>query len=408
MPRCLICIGFMLGILLVGCQPPKPQLAPPEPPVVTVMYPQSKSLDALAEFTGRLAAVETQEIRAQVSGYLKAILFEEGGIVKEGQPLYEIDPEPYEAALLNAKAMVLKSQSDVTTAEKQLALANSDNNRVKNLASASQAEVDKAAATFETATSNLAAVKASVESAKAMEKKAQFDRNNCTIKCEVKGVGRVSRTEITKGNLVTAGQTVLCKIQSLDPIYAFWEVDESTSLMYRRMIYDEKKIPDPRTGKKLNCWIGTRDENRDAEGKWPHAGAVDYIATEIIRGLGPREIRAKIDNPGPNYRLGPGDSVRVQVVAGATEEQIIIPEVAIGSQQQQKFVYVVGEKDGKPIAEFRPVALGPVREIGEVRWQIIKSGITLKDRIVVNGLLRVRPGAPINPTETTAFNINAK
>jgi multidrug efflux pump subunit AcrA (membrane-fusion protein) len=178
--------------------------------------------------------------------------------------------------------------------------------------------------------------------------------------------------------------------------------------MYRRMIYDEKKIPDPRTDKKLNCWIGLRDENRNADGKWPHSGAVDYIATEIIRGLGSREIRAKIDNPGPNYRLGPGDSVRVQVVAGATEEQIIIPEVAIGSQQQQKFVYVVGEKDGKPIAEFRPVALGPVREIGEVRWQIIKSGITLKDRVVVNGLLRVRPGAAINPTETTSFNSNAK
>jgi RND family efflux transporter MFP subunit len=220
MPRYLICIGFVLVLVLVGCQPPKPELAPPEPPVVTVMHPQSKNLDALAEFTGRLAAVETQEIRAQVSGYLKTILFEEGGTVKEGQPLYEIDPEPYEAALLNAKAMVAKALSDVVTAEKQLSLANSDNNRVKNLASASQQEVDKAAAAFETATSNLTTVRTSVDAAKATEKKAQFDRNNCVIKCEVKGVGRVSRTEITKGNLVSAGTTVLCKIQSLDPMKA--------------------------------------------------------------------------------------------------------------------------------------------------------------------------------------------
>ena len=393
---------FLVGLAAAvgGCGTSRPPVAPPEPPVVTVEHPVLRDLDSVAEFTGRLAAVETQEIRAQVSGYLKEIKFEEGGVVQTGQVLYEIDPEPYEAALLNATALVKKAEQDVSTAEKQFAQAKSEYDRGLAAGGAiGKEELDKRKTAAETGEVAVGTAKAALDAARATEKKAKFDRTNCTVRSVVKGAGRVSRTEITKGNLVQAGLTLLCKVTSLDPIYAYWDVDEDTSLQYRRKIYDEKTLPDPRTAKRLDCWIGLRDETRGADGKWPHAGQVDYIAPEIVRGLGTREIRAVLPNPGPNHSLSPGDSVRIQVTSGGNEKLITIPEIAVGSQQQQKFVYVVVEKEAKSVAEFRPVQLGPVRELGGVRVQVVRGGVTPAERVVVNGLLRVRPGAEVKPTE---------
>ncbi len=193
---------------------------------------------------------------------------------------------------------------------------------------------------------------------------------------------------------------MLCKVTSLSPVYVYFDVDEIKSLEYRRKIIVEKSLPDPRTAKALDCWVGLKNETRDKDGKWPHAGIVDYIDPEIKRETGTREVRGVI--PNENIRLNPGDSARVQVIDGAREKHLTIPEIAVGSQQQQKFVYVINESEGKPVAEFRPVVLGPVREISGSRLQIIKSGITEKDKVVVNGLLRVRPGAVVKATEQPA------
>jgi RND family efflux transporter MFP subunit len=394
--------AMLFGLaLIVGCGGGTPQPAPPEPPVVTVEKPVLRELDSIAEFTGRLVPKESQEIRAQVTGFLKKINFKDGDLLKErGVVLYEIDSQPYDAALANAKAQVAKAISDVKTAEKQLSIAQSEWETAQKLTSLSKEERDRRQNTFETAQTNLASMKAAVDSFKASEAKAQFDVDNCKVRSEVLPPARVSRTELTVGNLIQSGQTVLCKVTSLDPMFVYYEVDEDTSLMYRRRIYDEKKLADPRS-KQLDCWVGMRDEVRDKDGKWPHPGKVDYIAPEIIRGLGTREIRAVIENPGPNYRLSPGDSVRVQVISGSREKLISIPEIAVGSQQQQKFVYVIVEKDGKQIAEFRPVVLGPVRELEGLRLQVISKGLTENDRVVVNGLLRVRPGAEVKPMESS-------
>jgi RND family efflux transporter MFP subunit len=393
---------LILGLgACTGCGGPLPQMAPPEPPVVTVEKPVLRELDSLAEFTGRLAAKEVQEVRAQVSGYLKVIHFRDGDIItKQGHVLYEIDSQPYDSALANATAQVNKAISDVSTSEKQLALAKSEWENGKNIAGLSKEERDRRKNSFETAETTVTSAKAMVDSLKAAEKKAKFDVDNCKIRSEVKPPARVSRTEITIGNLVQAGQTVMCKVTSLDPMYVYLDVDEDTSLMYRRRIFDEKTLANPRE-KQLDCWVGMRDETRGPDGKWKHPGKIDYVAPEIIRGLGTREVRGVIANPGPDNRLTPGDSVRVQITSGATEKLLTVPEIAVGSQQQQKFVYVIVEKDGKQIAEFRPVVLGPVRDIDGLRLQVITKGLTENDRIVVNGLLRVRPGAEVKPTESS-------
>jgi RND family efflux transporter MFP subunit len=383
-------------VAVVGCGGSRPKIAPPEPPLVTVANPILRDLDSLGEFTGRLASIESQRVQAQVTGYLKEIKFKDGAIVQPGEVLYEIESEPYQATLANAKAMVAKSLSDESTLRSQLALATSQLERAQSLKKTnaiSQQEFDEASTKKDNAATSVESAVATLNANRAAERKAEFDLKNCSIRSDLTVPGRVSRTELTRGNLVVAGQTFLCTVTSLDPIHAYWDVDESTSLNYRRRIFDEKSLPDPRGAEKLACWVGMKDEVRGADGKWPHAGFVDYIAPEMVRGSGTREIRAVLENP--NYRLTPGDSIRVQVVSGRSEKLLTVPEIAIGSQQQQKFVYVIVSKDGKSFAEFRPVQLGPVREIEAQRLQVVLKGLSPEESVVVNGLLRVRPGAEV-------------
>lgn len=419
----------LLVLAVIGCSEKPPPLAPPEPPIVTVEKPVERLLENYFEFTGYLKAAREVEIRAQVTGYLKEVKFSDGQIVRGGDVLYEIDPEPYLAAKENAKAnlttaeaAIQKAIADIKTAEEKLTFAKPEFERQTKLlkdGGGSQSDYDKARSAYTQATSEVNAATAARDSqtaardaAAAALRKAEFDLKNCTIRLNAQDitapenitmktppdqiVGRVSRTLITEGNLVTAGTTVLCKVVSLNPIYAYWDVDEPTSLEYRRMIFDKKVLPDPRRpGNTLKCWLGLRDETG-----FPHEGTVNYIAPEIVRGTASREVRGVFPNEG--YRLGPGDSARIKVWCGEPQKQLTIPEIAIGMRQQQKFVYVVVNKDGKDVAEFRPVVIGPVRDVNGVRLQVIEKGVTANDRVVVNGLLRVRPGAPVNAQEQTS------
>jgi multidrug efflux system membrane fusion protein len=384
--------------LVLGCRPPAPSVQPPEPPTVTVAHPVERELDSFTEFTGYLKAVESVEVRAQVTGYLKTVYFENmqegfrnGGLVKEGDKLYEIDPEPYEAALKNAEASVSRAKSDVAAAVITERRAKADVERAEPLEkkkTISGEEFDRYRAAYDTAATTLASSKAAVLEAEARLRKAQFDHRNCTIRSEVKGTARTSRTNVTRGNLIRAGETVLCRITSLEPIHAIFDIDETTSLAYRRRIFDTKEIPDPRDPRyRLKCELGTKDEVG-----YPHKGVVDYIAPEIVRGTGTREVRGVF--PNPDYRLSPGDSIRIRVEAGKPRKSITVPEIAVGSQQRQKFVYVVNNEDE---VVYRPIILGGVREVNGLRLQIVESGVTTVDRIVVNGLLRVRPGVKVQP-----------
>lgn len=386
-------VVVVVALLAAGCttKPPPPP-APPEPVVVTVEHPVGRLLDSFAEFTGYLDAVERQQVRAQVTGYLKEVKFKDGDYVKQGQELFVIDPEPYQAALDSAVALSAKAVADRESAEATYAVADKDFERAKALTGVSRQELDNYVAKRDSADATRKAAAASVGAAKAARDKAEFDRRNCVVRSEVKGVGRVSRTQATPGNLVESAKTVLCTVTSLDPIYAYWAVDELTSLEYRKTIFDKKELPDPRdvNGAGLKCFVGLKDERG-----FPHPGKVDYAAPEIVRGTGTRELRGTVANPAP-YRLGPGDSIRVRVEAGAAKTAVTVPEVAVGSQQRQKFVYVIGRNDkGEEVAEFRPVQLGPVREVNGVRLQIVDGGVSPADRVVTNGLLRVRPGVPV-------------
>ncbi|VTS04154.1 efflux RND transporter periplasmic adaptor subunit [Tuwongella immobilis] len=358
----------MIGNL--GCQKAPPGLTPPEPPPVSVDYPVEKELASYFEFIGQLKAVKDQEVRAQVGGYLKKIYFQEGQKVKAGEALYEIDPIPYQATLDKAKGHVLQVKASLKRAQLEEA-------RVQGLfktKAVSEEERDRAVANLASAEGELAIANAEVT-------QAEFDLKNTVIRTETTGL--VGRTEITEGNLVTAGTTLLTRVTSVSPIYGFWDVDELTSLWYRERIYNTKTIPNPRTAQQLKCWIRLNSPELPER-----AGVVDYIDPIIDRDTGTRPIRGVFDND--DGFLTPGDSVRVRVEAGPARRRLLITELAIGSQQTQKFVYVVNPADE---VEQRKVTLGEVRD----GMQEILSGITANDRVIVNGLLRVRPGMKVNP-----------
>ncbi len=384
---------LLLVPLAAGCGGKgPPPLAPPEPPTVTVEHPVERTLDSFNEFTGYLDAVERQQVRAQVTGYLKEVKFKDGDYVKKGQELFVIDPLPYLAAVDSAKAMAAKAVAEKANADAQFVAAENDYKRSQTTAGVSRQEVDKYLATRDSAQATRGAAEAGLAAAKAALVTAEFNLANCVVRSEVTGTGRASRTLATPGNLVETGKTVLCTVTSLDPVYAYFVVDELTSLAYRKAIFDTKEIADPRNqaGPGLKCFVGLKDETG-----FPHAGKVDYAAPEILRGTGTREIRGTVANPAP-FRLGPGDSIRVRVEAGAAKKVVTVPELAVQSQQRQKYVYVVGRNDkSEEVAEFRPVALGPVREVSGVRLQIVDSGLAPADRVITNGLLRVRPGVPL-------------
>jgi RND family efflux transporter MFP subunit len=366
---------------------------PPEPPLVTIEPAVEQELDSYYEFTGYLKAVETQEIRAQVTGYIKKINFKDGDTVKEGDELFEIDPEPYEAALQNAEAGLAKAKADIATSEALLARTSAEYDRgikLQSTKSLSAEDFDARKAAKDTAAADLLSKRALLLSAEATLRNAQFDRSNCTIRSKVKGAGRISRTLLTKGNLVTSGQTLLCKITSLDPIYAFWDVDEMTTLKYRASV-SAKTLAEP-SANPPKCWIALKNEK-----DYPHIGKIDYVAPEIERGTGMLEIRAVLKND--EYRLSPGDSIRVQVEAGAPQKYITVPEVAVGTQQRQKFVYVVVDDKGKQTVEFRKITAGPVRQSGNIRLQIVEEGLKPGEKVIVNGLLRVRPGVEVKTKE---------
>ncbi len=383
MPLSLRAGWLPLVALAAGCGAPPPAVQPPDPPVVTVAKPIRAKTQPWLEFVGRTEATDTVNLKADVTGKVTKVMFRgnnpqprptpdgkgtdtvtltEGGLVTEGDLLFTLDPVPYQTALDQATA-----QRDGST--DRLRIAEADFKRW-SAGGGSAVEVNKAKEARDTAKNQTAEYQAKVDAAADLLKK-------CRVVAPVSG--RISRALVTEGNTVTANVTDLTRIIAIDPIYAVWDVDENTSLYYRRMI-DDKVIPNPRDTP-LKCRIKLKNETA-----FSREGHIDYIDPEINRGSAARPIRGTFENP--NGYMTPGDSVRVQVEAGPSREVILIPPGAVGSQQSQKFVYVV-QPDGTALP--RNVELGELTD----GLQVVTKGLTEADTVVVNGLLRVRPGDPV-------------
>jgi RND family efflux transporter MFP subunit len=374
--RSTILSGFALllglGVGLAGCAR-APAATPATPIPVTVSYPIERDITDYADFTARTAAVESVELRARVWGYLERINFKEGTLVQKGDVLFEIDARTYEAELA-------QSESSIAQAEARRKNLDADYDRIQSLLSkraASQADADKIAA-------NRAEAVAAVAAATAARDLAKLNLEFTKVTAPVSG--RVSRAIVTEGNLVQSGQsgsgTLLTTIVSVDPVYAYFDVDERTVLRVRKLIR-EGKAKSARE-KELPVSLSLADE----EG-FPHAGTVNFVDNQVNPKTGTLRVRGTF--PNKDEAISPGFFARVHVPIGFPRKALLITDRAIDTDQGQKIVYVV---DGESKVVSRPIRLGALHD----GLRAIDDGLQPGDRVIVNGLQQVRPGLTVEAT----------
>ena len=361
-------------VLLAGCDQAEDGSAradaPPPPPEVTVAKPLVQKLTEWDEFTGRFEPVQLVEIRARVSGYVQEIGFEDGQIVEAGQTLFVIDPRPYEAAVDRAKAQI-----DMQRA--QLDLARLDQERTSRLVStsaAARATLDQRNAEFAEASANLAASEAEL-------RQAELDLGFTRVTAPF--AGRVSDRRVDVGNLVS-DQTLLTTIVQLDPIYLSFDMSESDFLAYQRASA-RGELPSPRDNRTI-----VQAHLVDEDG-WPHEGTMSFVDNVVDQGSG--TIRGRATFPNPENLITPGQFGRIRIPGSPEYDAFLIPDSAIVTDQSRKVVLTVGADGVVTPKIIRP---GPSQPGG---LRIVRRGLEADDTIVINGLMRARPGTKVAPKE---------
>jgi multidrug efflux system membrane fusion protein len=371
MSRLFICFGFLLFLLTeIGCKKASaPQQGPLPVNVVTVIEKEVTEWD---EFTGRLEAVESVDIRPRVSGYITEIHFEAGAIIKKGDLLYVIDPRPYQADFDRASAEFERAQAQLKLS--QIELDRAKDLRAKNTISAS--EFDQKAATYQGSF-------AAARSAEAAKNSAALNLEFTQIKSPIDG--RVSDARITVGNLVQPGagpENVLTTVVSVDPIYAKLDADENAVLKYVKLSAEGKRVS-ART-KKIAAFVELGNET-----DFPHEGDIDFVDNRLDPGTGTVRARVVLKNWNPTF-ITPGFFVRVRILGAAPSRAALVADKVISSQQGVQYVFVV--KSDNTIAR-RNVQTGGIFE-GK---RIVDSGLKDGERVVSTRLQIVQAGMRVQP-----------
>ncbi len=376
LPTASVRAGFLvaLGLAVAGCGegPPKVQQ---EVPVVPVSQPLRRDVTDYADFTGRTEAVERVDILPRVTGYLVEMPFVEGSEVKAGDMLFKVDPRPYQSQLDQSKGQVNLYLAQLrlarATYERALAIA-------KTPGAISVQELDQDKAAVEEAE---AQIKASQSSMEVYHLNVDFTRVTSPID------GQVSRYYLTRGNLVNQDQTLLTTVVSLDPMFAYFDMDEPTLLRIRRAI-NEGRIKVPERGS-VPVMMGLQGEQG-----YPHEGTINFINNQVNPTTGSILVRGVFANPKPASGarlLSPGMFVRIRLPIGQPHPELLVIDRAVGSDQGLKFVYVVDEKNQ---VQYRRVTTGPLQEDG---LRVISDGLKLGEWVVVGALQQVRPRTEIRP-----------
>lgn len=352
-------------LLVAACGKPEAQGGPPPgPPPVSVAAALEREIVDTDEFPGRLEAVESVDVRARVNGYLESVSFKPGSQVRRGDVLFVIDPRPFAAEVTRAEATIANTRAQLDLARTELAR----HEQLLEDQATSRRELDDAAARVRQLEAQLRANNAALET-------ARLNLGYTRIAAPIDG--RVGKAEVTVGNLVQGevpNSPVLTTVVSMHPIYASFEADEQTYLKY---------VSKARGGA-LRVSVGLADET-----DFPHAGRLDFIDNRVDPKTGTVRMRALLDNR--DGRFTPGLFARVRMGdAAAPRKAVLVADRAIGTDQTKRFVLVVGE-DNK--TQYREVRIG--RAFDGLR--VVDSGLKPGERIVVNGLQRVRPGAPVTP-----------
>jgi RND family efflux transporter MFP subunit len=416
MERTAIAIAFVMvavfALCMTGCTRTTAQ--PPAAPVtVTVSKPVEREVADYADFTARIAAVKSVEVRARVPGYLETVNFKEGAIVNKRDVLYVLDQRPYVAEVDRAKAQLEQSKASLTQATAQLAQAEaqvdkdaanlsyqrkrlgrskqlatgkyitqeeldqyqSDTSQTDAALAASKAQVGSASAAVGTAKAAVQAVEAALET-------AELNLEYTTVVAPISG--RISRTQVTEGNLVQAGDqasgTLLTTLVSIDPIYVYFDVDERTIQRVRQLERDGKMS----TGRRdVPVCLGLATEDG-----FPHQGTINFVDNQINAKTGTLRVRGVFANA--DEALSPGFFARVRVSVGPPHQALLVSDRALDNDQGQRIVYVVDDKNE---VDSRPVRVGALHD----GLRAIEDGLRPGEQVVVSGIQQVRAGATVEP-----------
>jgi RND family efflux transporter MFP subunit len=370
--------GALVVAAICGCAR-RPAPPAPTPAEVTVSRPVTQEVAEELEFTGTTAPLESVDVRARVTGFLEEVHFQPRAKVKRGDLLFTIDQRPFKNALDNfvgaeaaLQAQLIKAQSDLEKMQ-----------RLWPQGAASQDELTEALSTRDTLNGQIAQAQAQIHS-------AQLDLDFCKVTAPTDG--RISRNLIDPGNIVTADHTVLATIVNDDAIYAYFNASERDVLVIREQTRQQLEAADKtfRQQPELSevrppAFIGLMTEDG-----FPHAGFIDYAAPELDASTGTIQLRARFDNT--DGVLLPGLFVRVRVPVGQPHAALTVTERALGSDQGQRYLLVVNDKN---VVEYRPVKVGTLHDGARV----ILAGLKPDDWVIVNGIQRVRPGVTVKPIQ---------
>ncbi len=366
------------ALSLLGCGRSGNKFVPPPPPDVTVSLPEKKSVTDYLEATGTAAALESVDIRARVEGWLDEIKFQPRAKVKKDDLLFVIDPRPFQAKVDQSRAVLEAKKAD-------LKLAQIEWEKAKYLlekAAISELKFDEAVAKRDIAKADVGIAEANLETAK-------LDLNYTLVKSPIDG--RVSRNLVDVGNLVGAAQkTELATVVNDESIYAYFSLSEREFLPLSRDYIRE--AVDPESGREKSArpsiaYLGLSDE----EG-YPHKGKIDYAGTQVDPNTGTIQVRAIFPNADGLILQGMFVRIRIPI---ATRESLLVPDVAVQADQAGRYVLIVNDRD---VVEQRQVTVGGL----DKRMRVITKGLTEKDRVIVNGLQRARPGSKVKPQKADA------
>lgn len=363
----------LLVLTLASCNKPQPAAPMAFPPTtVSVSPPLQQQVQEWDEFTGRIDAIETVEIRPRVSGYLDKVHFKSGQMIKAGDLLFTVDSRPFQAVLDHAEAELQRAKTKLDLTKREM-------DRADRLTAA------KAISAEEAETKSMAHREAgdALRAAEAAVKAVALDVEFCSVRSPISG--RVSREMVTAGNYISgvAGfTTLLTTVVKVDQVYVYADVDEATFLRYQRQSSAGK-------GTHLTDQVTAAEMQLEGEAGYPHKGRIESFDNRIQGTTGSILVRAVFENKDGSLR--PGSFVRMRLPAGPAYSGLLVTEAAIGTDQGRKYVLTVGKDN---MTEYKAVEVGPL--VGGNR--VIRSGLDKEDNVVVNGLAKVRPGMPVAPT----------
>jgi len=366
-PTLALATGLLMTVIATACSSQaEPTAGMPPPPEVSVAQVLNKDVSRWDEFTGRVTAIETVELRPRVSGYVQQVAYQEGQEVKKGDLLFVVDPRPYKARLAQAEA-------DLERARAEARLAQMQDKRAQTLVEAKAISREE----FETRRAASTQGDAAVRAAEAALENARLDLQFTSVRSPING--RAGRAMVTQGNLANADTTLLTTVVSQDPVFVYFESDEQSFLRYQELA---------RKGERAETKNPVRVGLASEQG-YPHEGTVDFVDNQVDPSTGTIRARAVLRNPDRIFT--PGLYARVQLQGSGQFKAMLVDDKAVLTDQDRKYVYVLGEKNA---ATRKDVKLGPVID----GLRVVTSGLAPSDKVIVHGVQKVFfPGMPVQP-----------